>query len=280
MLEPFEVLFDAPLTQASLPEELRAIYGGDWSIVTPSERPYIYSNFVISRDGRVSFNEPGHLGGGDVSAFNRHDRWLMALLRARADAVVMGDMTLKLEPEHLWTSAYIYPEDSSLFGHLRELEKRKPYPVQVFLSYEGDLDAAIPVFQQGGFHIIVATTARGFERASTLQGQAKLDVINLGEHSVDLNKLAKLLHHDYAVQTLLCEGGPRAYGGFIAEDLIDDEFLTLSPVVIGQGEARRPGLVEGQAFMPERHPLSEPLSLRRAGSHLFLRSRYRYPWQK
>ena len=96
ILEPFTLLFDETRPQPSLPEAICAFYAGDWHIPDPKERPYIYSNFVISRDGRVSFNEPGHLGGGEVSGFNPHDRWLMALLRARADAIIMGDNTLRL----------------------------------------------------------------------------------------------------------------------------------------------------------------------------------------
>jgi hypothetical protein len=50
------------------------------------------------RDGRVSFSEPRHLGGGDVSGFDERDRRLMGLLRARADAVMVGDGTLKAKP--------------------------------------------------------------------------------------------------------------------------------------------------------------------------------------
>src|SRR5688572_8693419 len=80
----FELLFDesGPGGRA-LPPELQQIYGGDWRV--PDNETYVYTNFAVSRDGRVSFDEPGHLSGGDVSGFNTHDRWLMALLRARAD---------------------------------------------------------------------------------------------------------------------------------------------------------------------------------------------------
>ena len=51
----------------------------------------------------MSFSEPGHLGGGDVSGFDERDQWLMGLLRSRADAVMIGDGTMSAEPEQLWT---------------------------------------------------------------------------------------------------------------------------------------------------------------------------------
>jgi len=83
------------------------------------------------------------------------------------------------------------------------------------------------------------------------------------------------LRHDYGVRTLLCEGGPRVYGSLLGAGLVDDEFLTLSPGVIGSEPGkRRPGLVEGRAFTPQNAPRSALVSLRRAGDHLFLRSRY------
>ncbi len=65
-----------------LPPEIQAIYGW-WPLPRDHELPYTYVNFVVSRDGRVSFNEPGKSSGGPISGHNQHDRWLMALLRAR-----------------------------------------------------------------------------------------------------------------------------------------------------------------------------------------------------
>ncbi len=277
--EPFTLLFeDDPRKHFSLPASLRTIYGGDWHVPEVSNRPYVYSNFVQSRDGRVSFSVPGHMSGVDVSGFNKHDIWLMGLLRARADAIVMGDMTLNIEPEHLWTCDFIYPTDPELFLELRRLENRRDCPLQVFLSLEGDLNTAAKVFDQEHLHIVIATTERGAERAKGIPYAGKLDVLTLGQNKVDIVKLCDVLYSDYQIKTLLCEGGPRAYGSFIAAERIDEEFLTLAPTVIGNdpGKFFRPSLVEGVAFMPDKYPKSKPVSLRRAGDYLFLRSRYAY----
>lgn len=275
-LTPFELCFDDTLQVNSLPEGIRQIYGSDWQPREVAGRPYTYSNFVVSRDGRVSFNEPGHLGGGDVSGFNAHDRWLMALLRARSDAVIVGDNTLRLESEHLWTAEYIFREDAAPFTTLRQQERRKRYPYQVFLSLTGEVDPEAAVFQQEELEVIVATTYKGKAHAEQLD-VPQLTVLGLGNTQVDLHRLVQVLHQDFGIHHLLCEGGPRVYGAFIAAGLIDDEFLTLSPTVIGQAEHKRPGLVEGVAFAPDHYPKSIPVSLRRAGTHLFLRSSYHYP---
>lgn len=278
MIESFTALFDDQRGAPSLHEAARAVYGGDWVPLEPDDRPYIFSNFVMSRDGRISFNEPGQSGGGEVSGFNAHDRWVMALLRARADAVLVGDNTLRTSPEHRWTSEYIFPEEVAFFDAVRAADGRVGQPIQIFVSLEGDLDPMSEVLQRADLDVIVATTTRGAERARAIPAAGSLTVLALGDDAVDLGELVRLLRRNYGVRTLLIEGGPRVYGGFIAAGIVDDEFLTLSPVVVGGGVTTpRPGLVEGQAFAPQNHPESVPLALRRAGNHLFLHSRFRYP---
>jgi riboflavin biosynthesis pyrimidine reductase len=273
LLEPM----GSSLTSRGLPEAFRLAYGGNWQFDAPLNRPYIYSNFVQSRDGRISFAIPGQAGGGDVSGFNLHDKWIMGLLRARADAVIVGDMTLKIEPEHIWTSEYICPLETS-FSELRSSFNLAPNPLQTFLSLEGEFDPRAPVFARADLQVVIFTTARGRDNAKNLEGvAAKIDLPEVGVETVDLDKVMRVLHHDYKVKTLLCEGGPRVYGSFIAAQLMDEEFLTLSPIVIGQNTERsRPGLIEGVPFMPENAPHSIPISIKRAGDHLFLRSKYQF----
>jgi len=292
-LTPFDVLFEAdtqpPYTQLpdhqsqdslSLSATLQQTYQGTWAI--PKDRRYCYSNFALSRDGRVSFSEPDHMGGGDVSGFNRHDQWLMALLRARADAIVMGDRTLDIEPEHLWTSAYIYPDDAAAFAELRTQEGRTRHPLAVFLSFTGEIKADARVFDEDDMHVLIATTSHAADIAKQQleHSSAQVTVLALDDaHAtgVSLPALFDILESDYNVRTILCEGGPRAYASLIAAQLLDEEFLALCPNVIGSSADKyRPGLVEGVTFSAGHAPQSQPLSLRRANHHLFLRSRYVY----
>lgn len=273
LLEPTNINFSSP----GLPEAFRRAYGGDWLFAAPTDRPYTYSNFVQSRDGRISFGIPGQAGGGEVSDFNFHDKWIMGLLRARCDAVIVGDVTLKIEPDHIWTSQYICPLETS-FADLRISFGLAISPLQTFLSLEGEFDPSLPVFARSDLQVVIFTTERGRERAKNLEGvAARVDLPEVGTDRVDLQRVVQVLRHDYKVKTLLCEGGPRVYGSFMAAKLIDEEFLTLSPVVIGQNaERNRPGLIEGVAFTPENSPRSIPISIKRAGDYLFLRSKLEY----
>lgn len=278
---PFECLFDHSVdTGRSLPERLADVYGAPWPLPAPGARPYVYSNFVVSRDGRVSFNEPRHMSGVDVACFDDHDRWLMALLRVRADAILMGDNTLRIEPDHVWTAEFLWPADAEAFAEARRAEGRAPAPLQVFLSLDGDPDVtAAAVFSREDAHVVIATTGHGAARARSLpETAARVDVLELGADAVDVRALLERLRSDYEVGTVLCEGGPRAYGSLLAAGCVDDEFLTLSPAVIGAApDTPRPSLVEGVAFPAGGHPLSRPLSLHRVGDMLYLRSRYAFP---
>ena len=279
-ISPFTLLFDDATDDGpGLSEAVREIYGSDWRLPRFEGRPYVYVNFVLSRDGRVSFNEPGHMAGVEVSGFDAWDRWLMGLLRARADAILMGDKTLEVEPDHIWTAEFLCPEDADLFASVRGGERRRPMPLQVFLSLDGDVDPAASIFSVPEAHVVLATGAHGASRARELPPTAaRLDVRELGENSVDVRALLEVLYGEYGVETVLCEGGPRAYASLVAAGCVDDEFLALSPVVVGSRADRpRPGLIEGACFSPRSSPRSRPLSLRRAGDLLFLRSRYSFP---
>lgn len=263
-----------------LPEAFRRIYGGDWLLPEPEPaRPYTYVNFVVARDGRVSFAEKGHLGGGDVSRFNAHDQWLMGLLRARCDAVLSGDNTLRLDPPLLLTPDYIFPADAAAFAALRAAEGRQAVPLHILLSLEGDLPIEATVFGRPEIPLLIATTTRGVAKARAVLGdRANATVRDFGVESVDPVALMAVLRREYGVRSLLCEGGPRVYGSLLGAGQVDDEFLTLSPIVIGNhpagNERPRPSLVEGIAFAPGQEPRQRLPTIRRAGDHLFLRSRY------
>ena len=276
---PFELLFEEkPVEGLGLPAKYADVYGGSWNIPARTDRPYVYSNFVVSRDGRVSFIEEGFNSGGPVAGYDKHDRWLMALLRARADAILIGDMTLKAEPHHLWTADHIFPEAAKgYFAELRTLERRAPQPLHCIVSFDGDIPETTEAIRQG-FPVLIATTAMGEKTARAKGFPANVSIVVLGEKLVDLPKLLELLVSDYDIHTVLCEGGPRLYAHMLAEKLIDEEFLTLSPVVVGEdGDKPRPSLVEGVAFRHNRHPKSLPSSMRRVGHYFYIRATYDYP---
>ncbi|MDQ7828045.1 MAG: RibD family protein [Armatimonadota bacterium] len=272
---PFALLFERDQEgDLPLPEPFRAIYGGDWRLPRGERRPYTFVNFATSHDGRISFNVPGHRGAADVSERNPHDRWLMGLLRARADAVMVGDGTLRASPSHVWTAEHIFPADAAAFAALRRAEGRERVPLLVILSQTGELPGRARVFRTGQ-RVLVATTTRGVKAARAVARRGGVEVLAFGTATVQVRRLLAMLVRRFAVRTLLCEGGARTYGTLLRAGCVDDEFLTICPLIIGDGSRRRPrpSLVEGAGFLPGVAPHLSLHSVRRAGDYLFLRSR-------
>lgn len=270
----FELLFeedDQPGT--GLPSPLREIYRGDWKFQARDDRPYSFSNFVISHDGKVSFNIPGHEGGGDVSGFNLHDQWIMALARSVADAVVVGANTLRTEHEHQWTAEFIFPSDGDAFAQFRAESKRTATPLQVIVSQSGEIKPDARIFTDPRFTVIIATTSSGAQNLAK-HNLENAEILDFGDQ-VDIPLLYKKLRQDYGCETVLCEGGPRLYASVVSAGLLDEEFLTLSPVIVGStAEEPRPSLLEGMAFQPGNNLRPQLQSVRKAGNHLFLRTRW------
>jgi len=71
---------------------------------------------------------------------------------------------------------------------------------------------------------------------------------------------------------ILSEAGPNVLGSLLADRLVDELFLTLSPVLAGRlAVGGRLGLVEGVELLPQAHVAGRLASVRRSESHLFLR---------
>jgi riboflavin biosynthesis pyrimidine reductase len=281
--EQFEVLFDESSTDGvALPAEFASVYGSAFNLPPAHhDRPYTMVNFVCSRDGRISFGDPTELGGSAINNGCTADVWLMGLLRARCDAVVMGDGTLRAESEHVWTPAYLGGCDWQQFEALRAHEGRRPIALHVFVSLNGQIPVDAEILRRDDIEIVVATTTAAHDIAvKSTSRHPRTTVRAFGDDRVDTAALSRWLFAEHGVRSMLCEGGPGLYGSMLADGVIDDEFLTLSPTMVGgpaPGGERRPSLIEGASFRPRNGPRSIPISLRRAGDHLMLRSRIEYP---
>jgi riboflavin biosynthesis pyrimidine reductase len=244
-----------------MPRDLTDIYGR-----LGFANRVLYSNFVTSLDGVVTLgSEPS--AGSTISGRNQADRFLMGLLRACADAVLIGAGTLRATPRHHWTPEHIYPALAASFAQLRADLGRKESPRLVVFTSSGDIDLSHPAVNAGA---TIVTTGAG---ARTLQARLpdSCDLLAIGEGSeVDVVRAeSELRSRGYEV--LLTEGGPHLMGELIDADLLDEAFITISPVVAGRDEAARLGMVAGAELLPARQLWSKLLSVRRSGDFLFLR---------
>lgn len=258
-MKPIERLFERDgLPQFGLPAALAAIYGGDFGV----NRPELFANFVSSIDGVVALpgaDESGRVVSGD----SEPDRFVMGLLRACADAVLIGAGTFRRAHGDLWLPETAYPATADLFADLRRQLGLRPHPLLVVVTPSAHIDPTQPALHD----CLVITTPHGEARLrGTLPGGARIAVLDL-QH-LGGRSLLDLLHAQ-GLQVVLTEGGPSLVGQFLEEDLIDELFLTTSPRLFGRraGDERK-SLVEGVDLEGRLLSLS---SVRRHESHLFLR---------
>ena len=260
-----------------LPEELRIAYGGDLRF-PPSgpQRPYVIGNFVSTVDGVVSYEIAGKSGGGDISGFDESDRFIMGLLRASADAVMMGSGTLhQTAPEHLFVAARVFPKARDLYARYRsEALKKTAPPLQVVVSGSGRVDLTRAVFRTPGLRTLIVTTEAGRDllTASGVGSLASTEVRSLAGPIIAPATVLELLRAEFGVSLLLHEGGPTLFGRFLTEGCVDELFLTMAPQVAGRNtQPLRPGFVAGVEFLPETAPWLDLVSVKARGNHLYLR---------
>jgi riboflavin biosynthesis pyrimidine reductase len=251
------------LPHVSLPAELEGFYGGRFGL----DEPCVYANFVETVDGVVSIPE---LAGSNalVADESDDDKHLMGLLRAFADCVLIGTGTMLASPKGRWRPRGVYPAGKEAFAELRSGLGKREDPAVAVVTSGASLDVEHPVIAAGA---IVLTTERG---AAELRGVVpELVAVNDGDW-VDLPlALAELRRRGFA--HILAEAGPTTFGELLARSLVDELFLTVSPVLAGRLESRRRlALVEGVELLPDARVGGELTSVRRSASHLFLRYRY------
>jgi riboflavin biosynthesis pyrimidine reductase len=262
-MEPLELDWEAAgLPAFPLPEQLERLYDGTLGF----DEPRVFANFVQSVDGVTAI--PSVPGSNKlIAAGSTADRFVMGLLRACADAVVVGAGTLEASPRGAWTPEQAFPDAADAFAELRSRIVREGNPEVGVLTRSGRVDTAHPAFASGA---VAYTTPQGAAALTALPGE---QVVVAGDVLDGRAILAAL--HARGHRLILSEGGPTAWGPLLAERLVDELFLTVSPLLTGRvaGDLRL-SLVEGADLLPGGPLAAQLLSLRRSGDHLFLRYRF------
>jgi riboflavin biosynthesis pyrimidine reductase len=272
---------DNQYAESALPQELRELYDGDLHLHTSAAaRPFVIANFVSTLDGVVSYGIKNSSGVSTISGSDPADRFIMGLLRASADAVMVGAGTLRdVSPKSLWTPEYTYPDAKRFYAEYRVNALHKPeYPVLAIVSGSGQLELERAVFRTPAMRTVVITTSAGKDELIR-RGVAALDsvevhALNSSGGSVAPEAILQLLQSQFGVQTLLFEGGPTLFGQFLAADAVDELFLTLSPQIAGrERDVTRPAIVRGVQFMPDSAPWFQMVGVKQHAAYLYLRYR-------
>lgn len=230
-MQPLELLYEhAGLPGFSLPERIADLYAGTLGL----PEACLYANFVETIDGVVAL--PGVARSNRLIADeNDADLFVMALLRACADAIVIGAGTLRASPANSWTAEAAYPSLADELGRLRRSLGMRERPDVVVLTRSGAVEPPEAIADR----VLVRTDIVAAMEELRERGRGRI----------------------------LCEGGPTLLGLLLSADLVDELFLTVSPLLAGRGLS----LVEGAELLPDRRRAASLAGVRRDGDHLFLR---------
>lgn len=261
-----------PARGGALPAALRDRYGGDLAIPLRAHRPTLISNFVSTLDGVISYNTPEAAGGGEISGFFEPDRFVMGLLRAVADVVLVGAGTLRADPDGAWNPRSVHPDSGPGFAALRRQLGLRADPITAVVTGSGSIDLQHPGLADQAVEVVLITTDDGVEALRRQHVPSHVDIRSTGDHVEPRDVLETLAFH--GAELILCEGGPHLFGQLLGAGFVDELFLTLAPQLAGRSAAApRLSLVENTAFGVSDAHWGRLADLRRAGDHLFARYR-------
>jgi riboflavin biosynthesis pyrimidine reductase len=162
----------------------------------PEGRPWVSGIMVSSLDGRATLEGTSRKLGGP------QDLEMLRALRRRADALIVGPGTVAAEG----------------YGPL-------PCPA-VLVSRSFELPWEAGLFAAPGQRVLLYTRADG----SVPELRADVELVPEDDLRAVLADLRAR-----GIERLLCEGGPTINRALLDAGLLDELFLTLSPVVSGEG---------------------------------------------
>lgn len=213
------------------------------------ERPFVYTNYVTSIDGRIAIPRPGGKGmmvPKDTS--NDRDWRLFQELAVQADVIISSGRYLRDYAEGK-AQEILRVYDEPRFEDLQRWRTERglsAYPDLAVVS--GSLDFPIPPFlTQSGRRVIVITNgAADASRRRKLEDEAG-QVITAGEEDVSGRQAIDALG-DLGYRTIYMATGPRVHHLLLADGMLDRLYLTVAHRLLG-GQPFS-SLVEGELLSP------------------------------
>ena len=230
-----------------LASELKALRPFDQA---HDDRPWVAANMITTLDGRAAISGRSKELGSDA------DTEHLLGLRTRFDAVMIGGGTMRAERYGRIISRAEYRQD-------REQAGLTPDALAVIISGDLDLPFDAPLFTEGAGRVVIFTRKHAAPETETPVELVTIDGL------IDAADVLAHLRREEGVRALLCEGGPHLFGQLVAGRLLDELFLTVTPIATG-GDA--PHILE--ANLPEKASF-DLTGLSEADGDLFARYRLR-----
>jgi 5-amino-6-(5-phosphoribosylamino)uracil reductase len=228
--------------------DARAAYAElDFSSGAPEARPYVVVNMVSTVDGQ------GRIGKDTEELGGPADAAMFATLRERVDCVMAGVRTIAVEE-------YNAPARGADVQQRRHEAGLADRPIVTTVTRGGTLPLEAPLFSDAGLRVVVFSGREIDLTGVAAQVEQVLET--------DPATMLRVLREQYGVRSLLLEGGPHVNTPFFANELVDELFLTIDPVLTGSAVPFP--IIAGALPVRQRLHLISALS---GEEHLFLRYR-------
>lgn len=188
------------------------------------DRPWLRVNFVASLDGAVTVQ------GRSRRLSAPADARVLGLIRDLSDVILVGAGTAIVE-------GYRGVRRTEVRARRRAQRGLSEIPPIAVVTGHCSLPPDSPLIADTLVPPIVFTTAAApADRRKALAG-AGADVVVTGGERVDLPAAVAALE-ERGLRRIGCEGGPTLFGHLIADDLVDELCLTMSPLLTS-GDADR-----------------------------------------
>jgi 5-amino-6-(5-phosphoribosylamino)uracil reductase len=220
-------------------------------------RPYTTVVLAMSVDGKIAdvTRSPARFGSTTDKA---HLEEQIAL----ADAVLFGAGTLRAYGTTLTVS------------HPKLLQQRvqagkPPQPIHIVITHSAKLNPEIPFFQQPVKRWLLTTTTGSL----FWQKHSEFEQILIFEKPTGEINISAALQHliTFEIKHLAVLGGGQLVASMLEQELIDEFWLTVCPLILGGATAPTP--VEGNGFFPQLAPRLQLMEVRTVGQEVFLHYR-------
>jgi riboflavin-specific deaminase-like protein len=220
-------------------------------------RPFVFINVATTADGKLAPENRKFVPFG-----TKRDLELLYETRAKADAVLMGARTVDSAPGH-------YGPGPDKYRRLRLKRGLPEYNLRVIVSGRGTLNPKSDIFRYRFSPIIVLTSARASVRNLKRLRAVADDVEIFGDDEMDFRAAFNWLYRKWHVKNLLCEGGGELNTALIRQNLVDEIYLTLCPLIFGGRHA--PTMADGIGVTNVKQATRLHMkSMKRVGQELFI----------
>ncbi|MHA1168813.1 MAG: 2,5-diamino-6-(ribosylamino)-4(3H)-pyrimidinone 5'-phosphate reductase [Candidatus Hodarchaeales archaeon] len=178
------------------------------------EYPKVILNCAMSLDGKIATKT------GNAELSNREDWCLSHQLRNSVDGIMVGINTILKDDSKLTVKEKFVTE--GIINH----------PIRIVVDSRARIPLSSSVIQHmKKVKTIVAVSTLASEKKIQMLSEEGVTVYRSGAESVDLKKLCKYLKKNHSVNTLMLEGGGTLNWSMLRDELIDEIWVFIAPVI-------------------------------------------------